>query len=154
MIMPLEKPGTPEELIHFGVRGMKWGVRKEDSSSGLTSKEGMSTKKKVAIGVGTAAVVVGTVSAAYVLRKHGQTPTSVFKTARGKQRILRATIHTSRPSVQAKMRAQSIRLMEQQSQVQKQFYQRMDIASRRGVPLDKLIDAAQNPHKYKLNFNA
>lgn len=28
MIVDLEKPGTPEELVHYGVKGMKWGVRK------------------------------------------------------------------------------------------------------------------------------
>jgi len=27
-----EKPGTPEELVHFGVKGMRWGVRKGSSS--------------------------------------------------------------------------------------------------------------------------
>lgn len=24
-----DKPGAPEELLHFGVKGMKWGVRKD-----------------------------------------------------------------------------------------------------------------------------
>lgn len=40
MIVPLEKPGTPEELIHFGTKGMKWGVRKERASNlqGLLTK--------------------------------------------------------------------------------------------------------------------
>ena len=33
MIMPLEKPGTPEELVHFGTKGMKWGIRKERAQS-------------------------------------------------------------------------------------------------------------------------
>lgn len=38
MIVPLEKPGSPEELVHFGVKGMRWGIKKsEDSSSGGTS---------------------------------------------------------------------------------------------------------------------
>ena len=26
------KPGTPEELVHFGVKGMRWGIRKEYES--------------------------------------------------------------------------------------------------------------------------
>ncbi len=40
MIVPLEKPGTPEELVHFGVKGMRWGVRKERAANlhGLISK--------------------------------------------------------------------------------------------------------------------
>lgn len=29
-----DKPATPEELLHFGVKGMKWGVRKDQSTSG------------------------------------------------------------------------------------------------------------------------
>lgn len=27
-----EKPGTPEELVHFGVKGMKWGVHRTAGS--------------------------------------------------------------------------------------------------------------------------
>lgn len=30
---------NPEELAHFGVRGMKWGVRKEDSSGSGEAKK-------------------------------------------------------------------------------------------------------------------
>lgn len=29
-----KKPGTPEELVHFGVKGMRWGIRNEKDSSG------------------------------------------------------------------------------------------------------------------------
>lgn len=28
------KPGTPEELVHYGVKGMRWGVRKERELTG------------------------------------------------------------------------------------------------------------------------
>lgn len=28
MKVDLEKPGTPHELVHFGTKGMKWGVRR------------------------------------------------------------------------------------------------------------------------------
>jgi hypothetical protein len=27
-MLSVEKPGTPEELVHVGVKGMRWGVRK------------------------------------------------------------------------------------------------------------------------------
>lgn len=33
MKVALEKPGTPDELVHFGTKGMKWGVRKERASN-------------------------------------------------------------------------------------------------------------------------
>jgi hypothetical protein len=33
VIVALEKPGTPEELVHVGVKGMRWGVRKERETS-------------------------------------------------------------------------------------------------------------------------
>ena len=89
MIVPLEKPGTPEELIHFGVKGMKWGVRKEQATSGLSrstkneqfwTPERKSTAKKVAIGVGALAVVAGAAFVAYKLNANGKQSVSSLKT--------------------------------------------------------------------------
>lgn len=51
-------------LEHFGVRGMKWGRRKERNSS--VDSKGMSTKTKAAIGV---AGVAGAATLAYFLNK-------------------------------------------------------------------------------------
>lgn len=68
MIVSLEKPGTPQELVHVGVKGMHWGIRKQEETSGQT-RTGMSRKKKIAIGVG---IAVGVGAAAYVLHRHGQ----------------------------------------------------------------------------------
>ena len=39
MIVPLEKPGSPQELVHFGIKGMRWGVRKQsETSNGSSTK--------------------------------------------------------------------------------------------------------------------
>lgn len=38
MIVSLEKPGTPQELAHFGVKGMRWGIRNEDKREGRATK--------------------------------------------------------------------------------------------------------------------
>jgi hypothetical protein len=35
----LEKPGTPTEIVHFGIKGQKWGVRKEKTSSPELKKQ-------------------------------------------------------------------------------------------------------------------
>lgn len=32
MKVSVEKPGTPKELVHFGIKGQKWGVRKQRSA--------------------------------------------------------------------------------------------------------------------------
>jgi hypothetical protein len=37
MMVSLEKPGTPQELVHFGTKGMRWGVRNEEKTSGKGS---------------------------------------------------------------------------------------------------------------------
>jgi hypothetical protein len=35
---PIEKPGTPAELVHHGVLGMKWGVHRTEGSKTFYSK--------------------------------------------------------------------------------------------------------------------
>lgn len=66
-----EKPPLDEDLlVHFGIKGMKWGVRKRSDSDG-NAKPKMSTKKKVAIG---ATVAVGAAAVAYILATRGQGP--------------------------------------------------------------------------------
>lgn len=93
MIVPLEKPGTPEELIHFGTKGMKWGVRNERSSSNSSSKTPMSTKKKIAIGAGITAAVIGTGFVAYKLKSNRDLKLSYIKESaelqRGRERMMR-----------------------------------------------------------------
>lgn len=34
-----DKPGSPEELVHYGVKGMKWGVRRSRDSKRLSSTQ-------------------------------------------------------------------------------------------------------------------
>lgn len=50
MRVSVEKPGSPEELIHFGKKGMKWGVRKSYLDS--VSKRG-AQQRRVAEGKGS-----------------------------------------------------------------------------------------------------
>jgi hypothetical protein len=63
-------------LEHFGKKGMQWGVKNTPSSSNSrhsVSKPKMSTKKKVAIGVGTVAVVTaGSLLSAKLLKMYGE----------------------------------------------------------------------------------
>ena len=68
-------------LAHYGVKGMKWGLRKRrDSSSGRSSKSGSSQStsesnkhektKKIAKGAAAATVVAGGVALAYTNRNN------------------------------------------------------------------------------------
>jgi hypothetical protein len=81
-----QKPAL-EDLQHFGVKGMKWGVRKARAPSTKSSsddevKTGMSNRKKAIIG---AAVVTGVVVAGLVVAKHkGVTVSSVRNTLQKK----------------------------------------------------------------------
>jgi hypothetical protein len=36
-MISVEKPGTPYELVHHGIKGMHWGVRKKEETSGQQS---------------------------------------------------------------------------------------------------------------------
>jgi hypothetical protein len=38
-VISVEKPGTPAELIHYGKKGMKWGVRNSDIGTGSFKKQ-------------------------------------------------------------------------------------------------------------------
>jgi len=54
------------ELEHYGVPGMKWGVRKQQNLiNKASSKKRMSTKKKVAVGMSIAAAGGLTVAALF-----------------------------------------------------------------------------------------
>lgn len=88
MIVSLEKPGTPSELVHFGIKGMKWGVRKERTpAEQVKYAHRKQVAKKVAIGVSVAALVVGTAYVGYRLKKSGKLPISSLRrggTGKGK----------------------------------------------------------------------
>ena len=59
----------PNELNHYGVKGMKWGIRKERDSDNKTGKFKLTSKQKKALAIGVAAVGVGV--SVYVLKKYG-----------------------------------------------------------------------------------
>lgn len=92
-----EKPPLDDELLmHFGVKGMRWGHRNPDDPPNKTS-----TTKKVAIGVG---VVAGAAAAAYIISRRGKVPLDMSRKAR-MQRSVQAgkafLIPTKQPKVGA-----------------------------------------------------
>ena len=71
----IDKPPLDEDLlVHFGVKGMRWGRRKDSSSGGSSDKKPMSTKKKVAIGAGVAVAAAGAAAVAYMMSGRGKVP--------------------------------------------------------------------------------
>lgn len=80
-----EKPGTPEELLHYGVKGMKWGVRKQrdGGEARQRSPEEQAARraraKKIAIGAGILVAVAGAGYVAYKLNQSGNLPISSAK---------------------------------------------------------------------------
>lgn len=89
MDQPFATPG--EALEHFGVKGMKWGVRKADDSMGdraptqKTDAEKTAarkaTAKKVAIGTGVLIAAAGAAFVAYKLHQNGSLSLSSVKKA-------------------------------------------------------------------------
>lgn len=47
MKVSIEKPGTPSELVHFGKKGMRWGIRKDRISSSKYYNKDFVQKKDV-----------------------------------------------------------------------------------------------------------
>lgn len=91
---------TPDDFLeHYGVKGMKWGVRKE--------REPLTRKQKTAIVAGSA-VVVGAAAAAIVLGSTGRLPTSQIQTAVSAAAKVRGALRAT-PNTQS---AQTIRRVE------------------------------------------
>lgn len=69
------KPSVDEALAHYGVKGMRWGVRRDNSANGFDVYKDpdaprFSKKTKILVGVGA----VGTVAAGALLYKYGKMP--------------------------------------------------------------------------------
>ena len=74
---------NPNELYHYGVKGMKWGVRKNrtqsnnknvakrssDETKEVNNKKKLTTKQKVAIGAAAAGTALAVIGGIYVYKK-------------------------------------------------------------------------------------
>lgn len=85
-----------EYLEHFGKKGMRWGVRNADGTKAakipLTEEQRKARNKKIVIASTAAALVVGTIATAVILKKYGKFPISSFaktaeKTAKVKEAV-------------------------------------------------------------------
>jgi hypothetical protein len=48
-VISTEKPGSPAELVHFGVKGMQWGVHKTQGTRNFYAKNPTSKQRSAAI---------------------------------------------------------------------------------------------------------
>lgn len=66
MILGVDNKPPLDELVHYGVKGMHWGVRKDDGASGTKkpsrfTPEQKTRAKQVAIGAGVLVAVAGSI---------------------------------------------------------------------------------------------
>ena len=83
---------TSEELVadileHYGIKGMKWGVRKE-----RTAAEKKALAKNIAIGVGVLTVAAGTAYAVHTLHTKGHLDLSVIKNSSSASKAGKAAV--------------------------------------------------------------
>lgn len=113
------------ELVHHGIKGMKWGVRRFQNEDGSLTNAGRtrysdgegvvaqrkSTAKKVAIGT---AAVAGVVLTAYLVKKHGAKKAAELaaKAETGKavaEKLMASTSVASKPVGQLQTPRQNLR---------------------------------------------
>lgn len=103
-----------EFLSHHGVKGMHWGVRKEDEASGTPMS---SKKKKIIIGASAGtALVVGMAATAVVLRNNGKLPVASIQNA-----IRTGTTKTRTAAQTAQRGQQAVKFMAEQDIFKKQM---------------------------------
>lgn len=114
--MDHSKPALQTYLVHHGIKGQRWGVRRYQNSDGTWTDEGKkrygdsdgdppessdkvsnTAKKKVAIGIATgAAIVAGTVLTAYLVKKYGgKSVSDIGDTASAGKEILQDILKTT-----------------------------------------------------------
>lgn len=85
-ILGQEKPQLDELVIHYGVKGMRWGVRKDRVNSTVDKAKNKAPRlsdrqKKVVKRASKTALAVGVVATTYILGKNSGMKTSDAKAA-------------------------------------------------------------------------
>ena len=100
-------------LEHHGIKGMRWGVRRETSEGSNKSVSKSSRGKKIAVGIGVGAVAIGAVTATVVLRKQGKLPIKdVFSDVRtASNRGMKSPVQTTYVRRQTETGAKAVKKM-------------------------------------------